>query len=160
MNFSQGHSWTKVRYVTRACFPKEKHQNSHKMGEIHELFVLALSLVWFAGPTPEWMTNNSQLSNEINHVELDLDILVLKFEPKLDVSCAYCPKEEHPNSHKMGEIHELFVLPLSLVWFAGATPEHSKFSTAQWFTMATPLVRTSFFFLWHACLLPQKGFTT
>ena len=23
---------------------------------------------------------------------------------------------------KMGEIHELFVLPLSLVWFAGATP--------------------------------------
>ena len=23
----------------------------------------------------------------------------------------------------MGEIHELFVLPLSLVWFAGATPD-------------------------------------
>ena len=23
----------------------------------------------------------------------------------------------------MGEIHELFVLELSLVWFAGATPE-------------------------------------
>ena len=23
------------------------------MGEIHELFVLALSLVWFAGATPE-----------------------------------------------------------------------------------------------------------
>ena len=31
--------------VNRACFPKEKHQNSQKMGEIHELFVLALSLV-------------------------------------------------------------------------------------------------------------------
>ena len=28
MNFSQGHSGTKVRYVNRACFPKEKHQNS------------------------------------------------------------------------------------------------------------------------------------
>ena len=27
MNFSQGHSGTKVRYVNRACFPKEKHQN-------------------------------------------------------------------------------------------------------------------------------------
>ena len=54
MNFSQGHSGTKVRYVNRACFPKEKHQNSDKkMGEIHELFVLALSLVWFAGATPE-----------------------------------------------------------------------------------------------------------
>ena len=24
MNFSQGHSGTKVRYVNRACFPKEK----------------------------------------------------------------------------------------------------------------------------------------
>ena len=30
MNFSQGHSKTKVRYVNRACFPKAKHQNSHK----------------------------------------------------------------------------------------------------------------------------------
>ena len=53
MNFSQGHSGTKVRDVNRACFPKEKHQNSHKKGEIHELFVLALSLVWFAGATPD-----------------------------------------------------------------------------------------------------------
>ena len=35
----------------RACFPKERHQNS-QMGEIHELFVLALSLVWFAKATP------------------------------------------------------------------------------------------------------------
>ena len=30
MNFSQGHSGTKVRDVNRACFPKEKRQNSHK----------------------------------------------------------------------------------------------------------------------------------
>ena len=30
MNFSQGHSRTKVRDVNRACFPKEKHQNSQK----------------------------------------------------------------------------------------------------------------------------------
>ena len=37
-------------------FPKEKHQNSQKMGEIHELFVLALSLVWFAGATPDSRT--------------------------------------------------------------------------------------------------------
>ena len=28
----------------------------------------------------------------------------------------------------MGEIHELFVLALSLVWFAGATPEIMLFS--------------------------------
>ena len=26
----------------------------------------------------------------------------------------------------MGEIHELFVLALSLVWFAGATPERNN----------------------------------
>ena len=39
--------------MNRACFPKEKQQNSQKMGEIHELFVLALSLVWFAGATPD-----------------------------------------------------------------------------------------------------------
>ena len=38
--------------VNRACFPKEKTPEFTKMGEIHELFVLALSLVWFAG-TPE-----------------------------------------------------------------------------------------------------------
>ena len=42
MNFSQGHSGTKVRYVNRACFPKEKQARFTKMGEIHELFVLAL----------------------------------------------------------------------------------------------------------------------
>ena len=30
MNFSQGHSGTKVQYVNRACFGKEKHQNSQK----------------------------------------------------------------------------------------------------------------------------------
>ena len=28
-----------------------------------------------------------------------------------------------PEFTKMGEIHELFVLALSLVWFAGATPD-------------------------------------
>ena len=39
--------------VNRACFPKEKHQNSQKWAKIHELFVLALYLVWFAGATPE-----------------------------------------------------------------------------------------------------------
>ena len=27
-----------------------------KMGEIHEFFVLALSLVWFAGATPDFLT--------------------------------------------------------------------------------------------------------
>ena len=33
MNFSQGHSGTKVRDVNRACFPKEKHQNSQEWGK-------------------------------------------------------------------------------------------------------------------------------
>ena len=40
--------------MNRACFPKEKTPEFTKMGEIHELFVLALSLVWFGtGATPE-----------------------------------------------------------------------------------------------------------
>ena len=53
MNFSRGHSGTKVQCENRACFPKEKTPEFTKMGEIHELFVLALSLVWFAGATPD-----------------------------------------------------------------------------------------------------------
>ena len=32
-------------------------------------------------------------------------------------------KEKHPNSQKWAKFHELFVLALSLVWFAGATPD-------------------------------------
>ena len=53
MNFSRGHSGTKFN-VNRACLPEEKNSRMHtKMGEIHELLVLALSLVWFAGATPD-----------------------------------------------------------------------------------------------------------
>ena len=37
----------------RAYFPKEKHQNSRKNGRNSGTFVLALSLVWFAGATPD-----------------------------------------------------------------------------------------------------------
>ena len=52
MNFSQGHSGTKVQCVNRACFPKEKHTRirNKKMGEksTWTFRVLALSLVWFA----------------------------------------------------------------------------------------------------------------
>ena len=39
--------------MNRACFPEEKTPEFTKMCEIHELFVLAFSLVWFAGATPE-----------------------------------------------------------------------------------------------------------
>ena len=49
MDFSHGHSGTKVRYVNRACFPKEKTTEfTQKWAK-----VLALSLVWFAGATPD-----------------------------------------------------------------------------------------------------------
>ena len=53
MNFSQGHSGTKVQCESCFFFPKGETPEFTKMGEIHELFVLALSLVWFAGATPE-----------------------------------------------------------------------------------------------------------
>ena len=39
--------------MNRACSTKGKTPEFTKIGEIHELFVLALSLVWFAGATPE-----------------------------------------------------------------------------------------------------------
>ena len=117
MNFSQGHSGTKLQ-----CASPE----FTKMGEIHELFVLALSLVWFAGATP--------------------DLTLFQFRFRL-----FGPRvREGPGTHfrtlfqlwarraqmtpvagktpeftKMGEIHELFVLALSLIWFAGATPDKS-----------------------------------
>ena len=72
MKFSQGHSRAKFN-VNRACFPKEKHQNSQKMGEIHELFVLALSLIWFAGATPEKIAKNqSRLKFSISLDKLNL----------------------------------------------------------------------------------------
>ena len=51
--FPQGHSGTKVRYANRACFPKAKHQNSQKWAKFMNFFVLAFSLVWFAGATPD-----------------------------------------------------------------------------------------------------------
>ena len=42
--------------MNRACFPKEKTPEFTKTGEIHELFALALSLVWFARATPDlWL---------------------------------------------------------------------------------------------------------
>ena len=52
MNFSQGHSGTKVQCES-CLFSYGKAPEFTKMGKIHELFVLALSLVWFAGATPE-----------------------------------------------------------------------------------------------------------
>ena len=52
MNFSQGHSGTKVQCES-CVFSQRKTPEFTKMGEIHELFVLVLSLVWFAGVTPQ-----------------------------------------------------------------------------------------------------------
>ena len=50
MNFSRGQTGTKVRCESR-LLSQGKTPEVRKMGEIHELFVLALSLVWFAGAT-------------------------------------------------------------------------------------------------------------
>ena len=53
MNFSQGHSGTKVQCESR-LFSQGKTPEFTKMGEIHELFVWPLSLVWFGGATPDY----------------------------------------------------------------------------------------------------------
>ena len=52
MDFSQGHSGTKAQCES-CLFSQGKTPEFTKMGEIHELFVLPLSLVWFAGGTPD-----------------------------------------------------------------------------------------------------------
>ena len=52
MNFAQGHSGTKAQCES-CLFSQGKTPEFTKMGEIHELFVLPLSLVWFAGATPD-----------------------------------------------------------------------------------------------------------
>ena len=52
MNFSEGHTGTKIQCES-CLFSQGKTPEFTKMGEIHELFVLPLSLVWFAGATPD-----------------------------------------------------------------------------------------------------------
>ena len=52
MNFSQGHSGTKVQRES-CLFSQGETPEFTKMGEVHELFDLPLSLVWFAGATPD-----------------------------------------------------------------------------------------------------------
>ena len=44
-------------YFQRRLFCQGKTPEFTKMGEIHELFVLALSLVWFAGAAPDMTLN-------------------------------------------------------------------------------------------------------
>ena len=60
MNFSQGRSGTKVQCES-CLFSQGKTPEFTKMGEIHELFILPLSLVWFAGATPEIICNGRAL---------------------------------------------------------------------------------------------------
>ena len=48
MNFSQGHSGTKVRDVNRACFPREKHQNSQKWAKF--MNISFWPFLWFGLP--------------------------------------------------------------------------------------------------------------
>ena len=64
MNFWQGHSGTKVQCES-CLFSQGKTPEFTKMGEIHELFVLALSLVWFAGATPDYNCDAHRVTPEI-----------------------------------------------------------------------------------------------
>ena len=48
MNFSQGHSGTKVQFVNRACFPKERHQNSQNWTKFMNFSFWPF--VWFGLP--------------------------------------------------------------------------------------------------------------
>ena len=52
MNFSHWQTTTKIFQCESRLFSPGKTPEFTKMVEIHELFVLALSSVWFAGATP------------------------------------------------------------------------------------------------------------
>ena len=85
-----------------------------KKGEIHELFVLALSLVWFAGVTPEHCVSCVIADYRCyapTSFRKKRSIAVQREEGIAEKACLW------------SEIHELFVLALFLVWFAGATPD-------------------------------------
>ena len=66
MNFSRAHSGTKVRCESR-LFSQGKTPELTKMGEIHELFVVALSLGWFAGATPDSNDSGSVPDRFLRH---------------------------------------------------------------------------------------------
>ena len=61
MNFSQRHSGTEIQCES-CLFSSGKTPEFTKMGEIHEIFVLAQSLVWFAGATPDPSNSDTHVS--------------------------------------------------------------------------------------------------
>ena len=69
--FAGAFSGTEVQLVTKVLDFLRKTPEFTKMGEIHELFVLALSLVWFVGATPEcklcWTMGSIMTMHMINH---------------------------------------------------------------------------------------------
>ena len=64
--FSRGHSGTKIQCES-CLFSQRKTPEFTKMGEIQELFVLALSLVWFAGATPEKSENEQKRAKTVEN---------------------------------------------------------------------------------------------
>ena len=66
--------------MNRACFRKEKKTPEFaKMGEINELFVLALSLVWFAGATPDPLGNTIRTARITKLIPLEyFDVMHMK----------------------------------------------------------------------------------
>ena len=67
MNFSQGRSGAKVQCES-CLFSQGKTPEFTKKGEIHELFVLPLSLVWFAGAIPEFLRPINKAENSVTSV--------------------------------------------------------------------------------------------
>ena len=54
MNFSQGHSGTKVQCESCLFSQAKTHQNSQKWAKFMNSSFWALALVWFAGATPDF----------------------------------------------------------------------------------------------------------
>ena len=80
MNFSQGHSRTKVQCES-CLFSQGKTPEFTKISEIHELFVLGLSVVWFAGATPDCYKDQTRVKeNEITQGTNSIESLTASIE--------------------------------------------------------------------------------
>ena len=63
MNFSRGHSGTKVQFVNRACFPKEKHQNSQKWAKFMNFSFWPF--LWFGLPGRLPIVSGTKIQPEV-----------------------------------------------------------------------------------------------
>ena len=118
MNFSQGHSGTKVQCESR-LFSQEKNTRIHKNGRNSWTFRFGLSLVWFAGATPETFSMHVLLlmgGGGTSNISGNLTWMVLLLGLKFSISWLhwFLPVKISEISEKRVGALPLLLLPLCL----------------------------------------------